>query len=69
MAKVMTHTGFEVAANSCVDKDFRRPVKLRATANFWVSDNGLKYRKETGHRVGDIYAAIRLDLTSIKPIV
>jgi len=68
MSKKMTHKGYEVAANSTFPKGFKRDVELRETKAFWITKQGTKYRKATGDFVGDVWAGIRLDLTTITPL-
>ncbi len=43
-------------------------VNLRETKNFWVSEGGTKYRKDTGRVPGIDWPMWTLDVSTVKPI-
>lgn len=59
----MTHVGI-------ITECYRpREVRLRETATWWVSECGLRFRKDTGAAAGSgVWSANRLDLKSIREI-
>ena len=66
-AKTMTHRG--MWENSNYGKPLRRLINLRETANYWVDEQGTKYRKSSGRVAGaDMWSQTTLDLQSIQPI-
>ena len=66
MPKKYTHTGQLLGDARTGDKS--PTVKLRETANFWVSDTGRKYRKSDGWPPGEDWPVYSLIIGSIKPI-
>lgn len=66
--KTPTHVGVVVGvginASQC-----QYSVELRETERYWISVNGIKYRKSNGSRMNDDpYAGFTLKLSSVKLI-
>ena len=64
--KKMTHTGIEVGL--AYNRGIRRPVKLRETKNYYISEYGTKYRKNNGSIVGERFATFGLDISTVKEV-
>lgn len=61
-----THTGELIGDARTLNKNI--VVKLRETANFWVTEKGTKFRKSSGWQANAKWSQYSLDLKSIKPI-
>jgi hypothetical protein len=46
MANQYTHEAYIVGVDSRVSRSFRVRVKLRATKRYWITEKGLKFRRE-----------------------
>lgn len=65
MAKfTATHTAYVTA------RGLARPGvrQFRETPKFWISENGLKFRKADGTEVGTDWATFTMRLETLKPI-
>jgi hypothetical protein len=62
-----THTGILRGYDARTPDNYRRKMLLRETKNFWVTQFGAKYRKDTGRGMGD-WPMYKLDLKTITEI-
>jgi hypothetical protein len=61
----LTHTGIKIGCDSRTNPNYKSPIFLRETKNFWVDRHGTKYRKNTGFQLG-LFPMYRLDISTIK---
>lgn len=63
-----THVGNVIGdgPKSIMYRDYT--AKLREGKLHWISQQGSKFAKRSGYKVGDMYPHYHLDLESIKPI-
>ena len=64
--KKMTHIGMVVGM--AYNRGIVREVKLRETKNYYVSEYGIKYRKEDGGIPGEGFPILKLDISTIKEL-
>jgi hypothetical protein len=53
MTDVWTHTGYIVGCDARTPRDWKRMVLLRETKKWWVAEDGTKWTKRWGSRVGE----------------
>ncbi len=62
--KVMTHEGIV----GCLYIPGEGFVKLRETMYYWITEHGVKFRKDNGFPAGDRSGLVELSIDSIKKI-
>lgn len=61
-----THKGILIGTSIARKK--RLKVELRETANFYISEHGIRYRKRSGMPAGSNWPVYCLDLDSVEEI-
>jgi hypothetical protein len=65
--KPITHMAIEKGCDSRTPEKYSRTVFIRETKNFWVTEKGSKYRKESGRGMGD-WPMFKIVIESIQPL-
>ena len=63
-----THTATIRGNDARTPAGAKAKIKVRETKCYWISEHGIKYRKPTGHGVGD-WPMFDLDIKTLSPIV
>jgi len=67
MTPKFTHVGAMVGCDARTKDGYQRTVKLRATKLFWISEHGLKFKRESGRGVGD-WPVYRIVVETVKEL-
>ena len=64
--KKMTHIGMIIGM--AYNRGITREVKLRETKKYYITEYGVRYRKDDGGVPGERFPIIKLDISTIKDL-
>lgn len=65
MKRKFTHIGYLRGCDARTSVGYRKLVQLRETKLYWVTEHGIKYRKDGGWEAGADWPMYKLDLESV----